>query len=294
MAFINSPLRYPGGKSSLSFFLSTLLETNELTGGVYVEPYAGGAGAAINLLLEGCVERIVINDRDKAIYRFWTSMLEEAEPFMQLVADTPVTVSEWRRQKNIFLNPGHYSNLEFGFAVFFLNRCNHSGILKANPIGGINQTGRYPIDARFNKKGLLARIERIVSFREQIEVHNLDAADFLNRVLPGIAAARNVLAYLDPPYFEKGSQLYLDYYAASDHAILAQIMRGLNDVAWVMTYDDVADIRALYPWANIINFNLNYFAHKPKKGCELLIAPQRLILPERVEVHYGHCRAAKL
>ena len=291
MAFINTPLRYPGGKSSLSVFLTDLLEINGLTGGVYVEPYAGGAGAAVNLLLEGQVERIVINDRDRAIYQFWVSMLEEPGQFARLVEETPVTVPEWRRQKNVFLNPERFSDLAVGFATFFLNRCNHSGILKANPIGGIHQTGRYPIWARFNKKDLLARIERIVSLRDRIEVYNLDAADLLNDVVSEIAVTHDVLVYLDPPYFEKGSQLYLDYYTATDHAVLAETMRCLDTVAWAMTYDDVADIRALYPWANITNFNLNYFAHKPKKGCELLIAPQRLHLPERVVVHYGQGRA---
>lgn len=54
--------------------------------------------------------------------------------------------------KNILLNSEKHSMLEIGFATFFLNRTNRSGILKAGVIGGKAQLGKWKIDVRFNKK----------------------------------------------------------------------------------------------------------------------------------------------
>ena len=59
-----SPLRYPGGKSALSSFLADVLCLNDLNGGIYYEPFAGGASIGIMLMVEGLVQRIFINDED--------------------------------------------------------------------------------------------------------------------------------------------------------------------------------------------------------------------------------------
>ena len=50
MGITHSPLRYPGGKSILSPLLGNFIEINNLLDGIYIEPYAGGAGAALKLL----------------------------------------------------------------------------------------------------------------------------------------------------------------------------------------------------------------------------------------------------
>ncbi|EAE7097897.1 DNA adenine methylase, partial [Listeria monocytogenes] len=177
----SSPLRYPGGKTQLSSFVKNLLEINNIVGGTYIEPFAGGAGVAIQLLLEGDVDSIVINDYDKSIYSIWYSILNNTERFINLISDTPVTIEEWYRQKEIYLrNKNRQNSLEGGFATFFLNRTNVSGIISGGPIGGIKQTGKYKIDCRFNKKDLIRKIRLVASRREAITLYRKDALKLIN------------------------------------------------------------------------------------------------------------------
>ena len=192
-----TPLRYPGGKSIMTPFFIDLMQANNLNGVTYAEPYAGGAGTATNLLLNNNVDRILINDASICIYSFWRSLVEQNERFIEAVFETPVNLDSWRHFHNLVRTAEHPS-FELGFATFFLSRTNRSGILTAGPIGGSTEdkqeTATYKIDCRFNKEDLIRRIAAIGQHRDQIEVSNLDAIDFLRALTPG-----NNLVYLDPP-----------------------------------------------------------------------------------------------
>ena len=150
-----SPLRYPGGKSKLAPFVSLVIKKANLHNPIYIEPFAGGAGTALELLFDGTVSEIVINDYDKAIYSMWKAILTNTRKFIKMIQDTPINDAEWRKQKNIYNTQNKKYSLELGFAAFYLNRTNRSGILSAGPIGGHDQTGNYLIDARFNKDDLI-------------------------------------------------------------------------------------------------------------------------------------------
>ena len=197
-----SPLRYPGGKGKLAQFIKAIVCANGLSDGRYVEPYAGGAAVAWELLITGVVRRVAVNDISRPVVAFWHSVLNQTDELCRLVRERHVTVDEWDNQKNIFRRPEKATNLELGFAFFFLNRTNMSGILNGGIIGGRGQTGKWKIAARFNRIQLISRIEKIAMFRPRIEVSQLDAVDFLSQ-----NATRfddKTLIYVDPPYFEKG------------------------------------------------------------------------------------------
>ena len=97
-----SPLRYPGGKTQLWKFVKSTIEINDISRPIYCEPFGGGAGVAIELLLGDFVEEIVINDFDPAIYSFWNMIINNTESFIDLIEKTPITLEEWRKQKNIY------------------------------------------------------------------------------------------------------------------------------------------------------------------------------------------------
>ena len=285
MAEANSPLRYPGGKAILSDFLAATIEANDIDGCVYAEPFAGGAGAAINLLLSGKVERIILNDADRNVWAFWKSILDHTEAFLERVEETPLTIAEWLAQRTIYESPKGRSTLERGFAAFYLNRCNRSGILtNGGVIGGLNQDGKWKMDARFNRAALKLRIERIAAYSEQIEVANLDAIQFVRDYVLSEPDRSRFFVYLDPPYFVKGSCLYLNHYKPSDHAILSRFLRRIEHVKWLVTYDNAEQIRELYDWCTIVDFNLRYSAHSSKQGSEILIHGDSLTLPEKTPV----------
>src|SRR4051812_28471906 len=101
MGLSKTPLRYPGGKQRLASFIIEILMANDLLGGDYVEPYAGGAGAAMELLLTRQVSNIHLNDSSVPIYSFWKSVLYDSEAFCRKISSATLTVTEWRRQQNI-------------------------------------------------------------------------------------------------------------------------------------------------------------------------------------------------
>ena len=265
-----SPLRYPGGKSKIADFVKQIVKDNNLLDGVYVEPYAGGAAVALSLLVDEYVSRIVINDRDRSIYAFWYSVLNDTERLCQCIADTPVTMETWRIQRKIQLpaNKESADLLSLGFSTLFMNRTNRSGIIKAGVIGGLNQNGNYKMDARYKKEELIARIRRIAAYADRIELHNEDAVDLVSRI--SHFAPQNTILYLDPPYYKKGRGLYMNYYNDSDHKIIRDIITNVDTIKWIVSYDNSSFIKSLYEEFRSQEFYLNYSANNNGKGTEVM------------------------
>ena len=275
-----SPLRYPGGKACLTGFLTDVIEMNDLRGGAYYEPYAGGAGAALTLLREGVVSEIFINDADDRVNAFWVSALDESERFVDRVLSVPLTISEWHRQHKVCANPSGYDRFDVGFAAFFMNRCNRSGVLTgAGPIGGFEQKGEWKLGVRFSREPLAERILKLARVREQIHITHLDAIDFLKTTLPLGGDRKNVFVYLDPPYVNKGQRLYLNSYETKDHAQLARYIKGQRTLPWIMSYDDTEVVRELYCGQQLTSLPIHYSLQTKRSAKELIIAPHRLMLP---------------
>lgn len=263
-----SPLRYPGGKAPLAGFFADLIQELRIEAPVYVEPFAGGVGAGLALLRDELIERLVINDIDGAVYCFWNSVVYRTDEFLGLVADTPLTLDEWRRQRAIYKLGDERDSLELGFAFFYLNRTNRSGVLNAGVIGGNAQSGNYKIDARFNRDELIRRIANIGAKRNQISVTDYDG----RRVVREHATNPNVFLYSDPPYVDMGGSLYLNSFTDRDHAELADDINSAATANWVLTYDAVPLIRRLYADRYVREYELNYSAHRAGKAREILVA----------------------
>jgi DNA adenine methylase len=268
-----SPLRYPGGKWRLAQFFGHLVRLNFAHPPTYIEPYAGGASLALSLLYSGAVSEIFLNDLDPAIYAFWHSALNRSRALTRLIAKTDVTPSEWRRQKRIYACGLAAGRLRLAFATFFLNRTNHSGILNGGMIGGKDQSGKWKLDARFNRLELISRIERIAAYRERIHLSNVDAADFIRRH----GGIRDKLLYLDPPYY-RPSHLYLNAYRPDDHIQLRNSVVKLR-CRWVVSYDDVPETRKLYEYQTSRRVELLHTARAARVGEEVIFFSPRLRIP---------------
>lgn len=275
----DSPLRYPGGKAALASFLARTIELNGLAGCSYLEPFAGGAGAALRLLRDGIVSELHLNDLDPHIVAFWQAALDESERFAECVLSVPVDVAEWRRQQETYSLADPSKSFELGFATFYLNRCNRSGIISgAAPIGGYAQAGQWKIDARFYRESLANRILAIGKRREQVHITNLDALDFLAERLPTEHGRTSEFAYLDPPYYSNGRRLYMAFSNDRPHLELASYIQQQRELRWVMSYDDTDFIRSLYGTSVISTFPLEYSLYRRRKAQELLISPPHVIL----------------
>lgn len=274
-----SPLRYPGGKTCMLELTAGLLKMNGLDRGHYAEPFAGGCGLALALLYGGHVAEIHINDLDPAVHAFWHSVLHDTQAFVELIRTAPMTITEWERQRDINRRQDSNNILELGFSAFFLNRTNRSGIIKgAGVIGGLDQSGNYKMDCRYNIDDLVRRVQRVRRYSDRITLTNHDALDFLLKCksLP----CRSML-FIDPPYFKKGPGLYTSFYKPDDHAELAERVIATS-VPWVVTYDDTPQIRQLYRERRQFSFDVKYTLQDKRIGTELLIASKGLRLPSEL------------
>jgi DNA adenine methylase len=261
-----SPLRYPGGKGGLAPFLGRLLELQPTTCQIYVEPYAGGAGAALRLLLDEFVEEIVLNDLDAGIAAFWRSVFGRTEDLARLVEGAKVTVDEWHRQRDVYESRAtSHDDMTLAFATFFLNRTNRSGILNARPIGGLGQTGTWKIDARFNKPGLARRIRTLGRYRNRVTIVEQDGIQVVGRYL-----GQRSFVYADPPYLARGSDLYLDTLTWQDHEELASLLCRSTS-RWMVTYDHDPRVDSLYPHNRRVAFSIAHTAATPHVGRELAV-----------------------
>lgn len=276
-----TPLRYPGGKGKFSPVVKAILDSNMLVGGHYLEPYAGGAGVALDLLFNNFVEEIHINDIDEAIYYFWVSITQNTDEFLKLLYDTPVTMDEWYKQRDILKNSKDIDPLLIGFAAFFLNRTNRSGILKGGVIGGKKQDGVYTLDARFNKINLKKRIEKIGKYSSKINTYNMDALNIIKNsdsFLP-----HNSLIYLDPPYYVKGQGLYRNFYTHDDHVEIRNILDQIS-TKWIVSYDNCNEIKQIYGGYSFHEYDLNYSAQVKGKGKEVMIYCDTLVSPVDTDI----------
>jgi len=278
-----TPLRYPGGKQRLSPFIAEVLECNDLVGGHYAEPYAGGAGVATDLLLNKVVSHIHLNDSSRCIFAFWHSLLADADSLCRRISTASLSVEDWKRHREVVRHPQDHDLLELGFSTFYLNRCNRSGVLTAGVIGGLSQTGRWRIDARFPRNELIRRIEAIAAVRERVTATNLDAEEFMSDYASAHLPSETFV-YCDPPYYERAQRLYLDTYEQGDHARLARFIQGEVGWKWAVSYDAHEDIVALYPGLRHFVYDLQYSATRVCKGREVFIFADEVALPQRSTV----------
>lgn len=268
----SSPLRYPGGKSCIFPFVSKMFYENDLVGINYAEPYAGGAGLALKLLFEGYVQKIYINDYDKSIYSVWYAILNFSDLFCNWIENVDVNIESWRYYKEIHNNHNEFQLLDLAKATFFLNRTNISGVIKGGAIGGFEQLGNYKIDARFNKLDLIRRIKRIASYKSRIELSNLDGISFVQKM---DKKKENIFIYLDPPYVQKGADLYMNFYVEKDHIKLAKYVKDLKNM-WMVSYDNTELILSLYSNKHRLIYQLSQAASN-RVGDEVLIFSDNII-----------------
>lgn len=275
-----SPLRYPGGKAAFAPFIASVMDLNGLKGGHYLEPYAGGAGVALDLLFRGYASHIHINDADPAVYAFWRSATKHSAALLELLESTPITMEEWFKWRAVLRGDRRAKLVEQGFATLFMNRTNRSGILNAGVIGGKSQAGTYSLDARFKKDAIAERIQQIARNSKSISVYCEDSFQLLNRC-SDFLPDRSLL-YLDPPYYVKGKGLYRNYYEHDDHAAIAKFLqkRGFK-WPWVVSYDDVDEIGRMYEMSHSLTYGLNYTAQRRYVGSEVMFFSKKLRIPDQ-------------
>lgn len=262
MAKIYTPLRYPGGKSALADFVWHTMELSGCTEIPYCEPFAGGAGVAMSLLLRGKVKSVILNDLDTGIYSIWYAIFNDTEWFIEAISNADVTLVVREQQKKVYneLKDSYGYSRDLAFATFFLNRVNYSGILTGGPIGGLEQKGKYKLDCRFNKQSLITKIKEIAKYRDKVHLFHMDAVELLK-------TQSIIFVFADPPYWQAGDMLYE---ASVKHLKLARVLCESKNLHWLATYDNNINISNIYEnyGAQSKLFELQYSASRKRKELE--------------------------
>lgn len=269
---IKNPLRYPGAKSKLYEYIKNLIECENKVGCTFYEPFAGSASLSLMLLENKIVEKAIINEKDPLLYWFWISVFHYTEELLYLIENTDITIDNWHEFVKYRDNEYIKDKLpqEIGYAGLFLNRTNFSGILKANPLGGLQQLSQYKIDCRFNKNSIIQSIKMLSTFKDNIEIYNEDAVEFMKSYLR-YKHNKKIFVYIDPPYYNEGPGLYRYFFTHEQHLDLSKYLKS-KIFPWIISYDDTEEIRDMYSKKSYINIYLDYSVKTCKKGKELLIS----------------------
>jgi DNA adenine methylase len=264
-----SPLRYPGAKSGLAPLITELINRSSGSIGrpqLFVEPFAGGASTSLRLAGIGNVDRILLADADLLVTRFWQVAAADTEWLIDRMWEEPVTLERWDHWRS--WTPSRPDDREIAMKCLFLNRTTFSGILhgRAGPIGGRQQASKYTIGCRFNKAALETRLRfvgALYSSNRLVDVWCKDWQSTLRDVVewyPQLLPNR-VIAYLDPPYWNKSAKLYRrsfdpaggypsranslienGWVAGMAHYVLAEYLRCRAQLRWILSYDHYPEL----------------------------------------------------
>ena len=115
--------------------------------------------------------------------------------------------------------------------------------------------------------------------KDRIELTSMDAVELIKHIR---RPSGKTFCYLDPPYYVKGRDLYLNYYNDEDHKAIAEAIKKYKG-KWIISYDAVPFISELYKDYRRKEYYLSYSAGNPSKGKEIMVYSEALAIPD-VEV----------
>ncbi|MDI6738168.1 MAG: DNA adenine methylase [Nanoarchaeota archaeon] len=262
MPKIKSPLRYPGGKSrALKQILPLVPDFDE-----FREPMVGGGSVFFALKQLNQQKIFWINDVNIQLFSFWKYCQMEVYNLTNNIINFK---SKFRSGKELhsFLLTKEMSELDSATRFFILNRITFSGLAES---GGYSE-GAFK--ARFTDSSI-KRLELANSILADTKITCEDYEKVVN------SEGKKVFIFLDPPYYSTmKSRLYGKegvLHFTFDHKRFAKVMRTCNH-KWLITYDDSPEIRRLFSFANIYEWELQYGMNNYKqktaaKGKELFIS----------------------
>ena len=286
-----SPLRYPGGKGAMTPFLADVFQSQatNMDVEVWVEPFAGGAGAGLSLLARGAVDETWLVERNPALAAFWRHLVSEegAEMTARVRGGEVPTLADFYDARALVHDvidadtPVPDDDLrEVAWATLVVNRCSRSGIIgdrKVGPIGGRAQAGRDTVASRW-ADSLADRLALVHGLRSSVRVMEGDGISYVEE-LAGSGIEEEVLVFADPPYVAEGPRLYSKSFGRGEHERLATALRTLPATPWMVTYDAHPEVLSLYDQECVMEFGIGYSAAGARCASEYAVCGPMLVLP---------------
>ncbi len=262
---IPSPLRYPGGKSRAVAKIAQQLPEHFSE---YREPFVGGGSVFVYLRQMFPQVRMWINDLNFDLFCFWIETQRDASCLASAIQKVKDETSDGRalfvRLRGQAGTP--LTDFERAVRFFILNRISFSGTVDS---GGYSQGAFH---ARFTDSSI-ARVLALGTLLRDVKITNEDYSQVIH------ARGEEVFLFLDPPYLAATkSRLYGlngTLHTSFDHHTFAREVKKCSH-AWLITYDDSAEIRANFDFAFQEDWELQYGMNNYKrdyaaKGRELFI-----------------------
>lgn len=285
-----SPLRYPGGKARMAAFLAELFaaQVSAMEIEVWIEPFAGGAGAGLTMLEQDAVAEVWLTEKNPAIAALWRTVTTDPGRLAARVATTTPDLDLFRAAQatvNTATPGGTGDDHELAFAALVLNRCSRSGIVhpRVGPIGGKAQTGPWTVASRWNATGLAERLHRLGSLAHRIRISEGDAITAIAD-LDGSGIEDEVVLFVDPPYLREGNSLYTAGMSAADHRRLAAAL-NTSPARWMLTYDnEPAVVDDLYPHRRVLAYRIANTANRQRVATEYAVFSDNLTVPGNIDL----------
>lgn len=242
---------------------------------VWLEPFGGGAGAALTALMSGRVPEAWIVEANPALAAFWRTAMDDGPALARRIEGTTPTLESFNAARELVADAlagdASIDTFELGMAAFMVNRCSRSGMIIPNvgPIGGKSQSGDHTIAARFNAPALAERIRAVHALGARFRVFGGDGISFLEQ-LPESGVGDEVFAFVDPPYTGVGNDLYAIGMDDDLHQRLAAALNKLES-PWLLTYDAHDQVPLLYPERPVLAFDIPHSAGSSRIGQEYLV-----------------------
>lgn len=252
---------------------------------VWIEPFAGGAGAGLGMLENDSVSELWLVEKHPALAAFWDIATCQGDRLARTVERLNPTVISFENAKTTIasiLAGDEIDPLQVALDTFIVNRCSRSGIVTpaAGPIGGKDQAGPHKIGDRWNAKALADRIRRVGERGRQgkIKVHHADGIDMIaNLVDSGIED--EMFLFVDPPYIREGNRLYHQGLNLDMHHQLSDAL-STCPTPWLLTYDNEPAVRReLYPDHRILQYRISNTANRQRRAWEFAVLSHNLNIP---------------
>lgn len=287
-----SPLRYPGSKKRLSQYIEKIIQLNQIDSPLFVELFAGGASVSLYLLENDLVSSVGLIEKDPLVASFWQIVFsddpEDISWLIDQISSIEVTVQKWNDFKNTIPD----NKRDRALVCLFLNRTSFSGILASSsgPIGGQNQKSEYKIDCRFPRDIIIKRLENAAKLQSKVKfvwnVHWKNGLMRVKRMQKTGSISKEILYYLDPPFFHKADRLYNFYFSDKDHEALRDTVLSLEDDKWILSYDYCEEARTLYKDNELTHIELLYSASRDagNKAAKEVIISNLNHLPNEIKL----------
>ncbi len=248
---------YVGGKRILSKMLVPMINT--IPHGLYCEPFTGMGGVFFRRTERPAVE--VINDRSKDVANFFRIVQRHHQAFLDMLKWQVASRSEFERLPG--QNPDTLTDLERAARFLYLQKMTFGGKVTGRSFGISTSSS-----AKFDMTKLVPMLEAAHERLNGVYIECLRWQDFLSRW-----DRPNSLHFVDPPYYGTEDYYGKDQFPRVEFEELAATLRTIKG-KFILTLNDVPEIREMFAWAKIEAVGLTYSAGgKPTEAREVIITP---------------------